>query len=146
MFLIPTAKPTPRRTPSPRVVLPEPPGGGSGRGAAPRARADERGAASDHLGHGQRAGDQLAGRKHVAGRDRVEQAQLDRLDVERGGELVHLRLVREAALHGAESAHRAARRVVRVDARAFDEDVVDAIGAGGEAAGIRRAPRVELDA
>jgi hypothetical protein len=26
MFLNPTAKPTPRRTPSPRVVLPAPPG------------------------------------------------------------------------------------------------------------------------
>ena len=50
MFLNPTAKPTPRRTPSPRVVLPAPPGSrdrvarqllGSGSG--------ERRAAADHL-------------------------------------------------------------------------------------------------
>ena len=47
MFLKPTAKPTPRRTPSPRVVLPAPPGrrigsrgsgSGSGMGIAAAAR------------------------------------------------------------------------------------------------------------
>ena len=40
--------------------------------------------------------------------------------LERGGELVHLRLVGEAGLHGAEAAHRAAGRVVRVGAVAVD--------------------------
>ena len=48
-------------------------------------------------------------------RQRVAPPQLDRVHLQRGGELVHLRLVREAGLHRAEAAHRAARRVVGVD-------------------------------
>ena len=77
------------------------------------------------------------GGQGVARLERVQQPQLDGVDVERGRELVHLRFVCEAALNSAEAAHGAARRVVGVDARAFDEDVVDVVRAGGEAAGVR---------
>ena len=94
-------------------------GGGSGRAAAPRgAGGCERGAAADHLRDRQRAGHPLPGRQRVAGGERVPEPQLDGIEAELGGELVHLRLVREARLHGAEAAHRAAGRVVGVDARA----------------------------
>ena len=121
MFLKPTAKPTPRRTPSPRVVFPAPPGSriasrgsssGSGSGSAAARRITSR--------VGQRARDHLAGGEHAARLERVQEPQLDRVDVERRGELVHLRLGREARLHGAEAAHRAARRVVRVDGEPVD--------------------------
>ena len=55
MFLNPTAKPTPRRTPSPRVVLPAPPGQPD-RLPRQRLRLGDRqlGGAADHLGDGQR--------------------------------------------------------------------------------------------
>ena len=56
---------------------------------------------------------------------------------ERGGELVHLRLVRERDLHGAEAAHRAARRVVRVGDERGQARVRHRVGAGGEARGVR---------
>ena len=54
---------------------------------------------------------------------RVAQAQLDRVELERGGEPVHLRLVGEAGLHRAEAAHRAAGRVVGVHDVAVDRRV-----------------------
>src|SRR5439155_9759459 len=50
-----------------------------------------------------RAGDLLARRQRAAGPERVQQPQLDRVDVERVRELVHLRLVSEADLDRAES-------------------------------------------
>ena len=118
MFLNPTANPTPRRTPSPRVVLPAPPG----------SRIASRGSASGS-GSGIAAARRITSRvgsepvttwpvaQRAARLERVQEPQLDRVDVERGRELVHLRLGREARLHGAEAAHRAAGRVVRVDAR-----------------------------
>ena len=116
MFLKPTAKPTPRRTPSPRVVLPAPPGSRiASRGSSSGVGRRHRRAALDHLGDRQRAGDHLARRKRVAAVERVQQPQLDRIELERRRELVHLRLGGEARLHRAEAAHRAARRVVRVD-------------------------------
>ena len=66
---------------------------------------------------GQRAGHDLAGRAasrpgSSAFRSRSSTGSMPEL----GGEQVHLRLVGEARLHGAEAAHRAARRVVRVHA------------------------------
>ena len=138
MFLKPTAKPVPRRTPSPRVVLPAPPGSRSGsRGSGSGARRLERGSGADHLGGRQRAVDPLAGRKRVARRERVQQPELDRVDPERRGELVHLRLAREAGLDGAEAAHRAARRVVRVDDRRLEPRVRHRVGAAGERGGVR---------
>ena len=70
----------------------------------------------------------LARRQVPPGCERVQQPQLDRIDVERRRELVHLRLGREARLHGAEAAHRAARRVVRVDAGRLDQRVATRTG------------------
>ena len=125
MFLKPTAKPTPRRTPSPRVVLPAPPGRRIGsRGSASGSGGGSAAARRITSATGSEPVITLAGRQHVARRERVQQAELDRVDVERRCELVHLRLVREARLHGAEAAHRAAGRVVRVDAGRFDQRVV----------------------
>ena len=138
MFLNPTAKPTPRRTPSPRVVLPAPPGSRIGsRGSASGSGTGIAAAARITSATGSEPVDHLARRQPVAGLERVEQPQLDRVDLERRGELVHLRLGREARLHGAEAAHRAARRVVRVDRRALDQRVVDAVRADGEGGGVR---------
>src|SRR5207244_12545001 len=97
----------------------------------------ERGRAADHLGDRERARDRLPGRQHVARLDRVQQPQLHGVDVERGGELVHLRLVREAGLDGTETAHRAAGRVVRVDTGALDQGVVDAVRPAGKGADVR---------
>ena len=138
MFLKPTAKPTPRRTPSPRVVLPAPPGSRSGsRGSSSGGGGSSAAARADHLGDRQRARDPLAGRQHVAGRERVQQPQLDRVDPERGGELVHLRLGGEAGLHGAEAAHRAARRVVRVDDGRLDQRVRHRVRPAANDGGVR---------
>src|SRR3954449_9835307 len=100
MFLKPTAKPTPRRTPSPRVVLPAPPGsrsgsrgsssgdGGSSAAAARIGSAAGRGArdrrpGTDRVGEGERAVDPLPGGEHVAGLQGVQEPELDRIDVER---------------------------------------------------------------
>jgi hypothetical protein len=44
----------------------------------------------------------------LVGRHRVADAQVDRVHVERRGQPVHLRLVGEGDLHGAEPAHRPA--------------------------------------
>src|SRR6266576_947525 len=93
--------------------------------------------AADHLRGRERAGDPLAGRERVAGCERVPETELDGVDAELGGQLVHLRLVREAALHGAETAHCAARRIVRVDAGALDERVLDRIRAAGKGRRVR---------
>ena len=98
-------------------------------------RLQSRGAADD-LGDRQRALDRLACRELAAGAERVEQAQLDGVDSERLGELVHLRLGREARLDGAEAAHRPAGRVVRVDARRLDQRVVDRVRPDREAGGV----------
>src|SRR6185436_12871799 len=100
MFLNPTAKPTPRLTPSPRVVLPAPPGKriasrGSGSGSGT-------GGAADHLRGRQDALDRLPGRQRVAAPECIQEPQLDRVDPELRRELVHLRLGGEAGLDGAE--------------------------------------------
>ena len=90
------------------------------------------GTAADDLRDRERAVDPLAGRQPVAGGERVAQAQLDRVELERAGELVHLRLVREADLDGAEAAHRAAGRVVRVHDGALDQGVLHLVRATRE--------------
>ena len=97
----------------------------------------ELGRAADHLRGRERAGHELARRQPVARPDRVQQAKLDRVDVERIREPVHLCLVREAALHGAEPPHRAAWWVVRVHARRLDQRVVDPVGPTREAGRVR---------
>ena len=139
MFLNPTAKPAPRCTPWPCVVLPAPPGQADrvARELLGRRRL-ERGRPADHLGGRERALDHLAGRQRVARRERVQQPELDGVDPERGGELVHLRLAGEARLHGAEAAHRAARRVVRVDAGRLDQRVRHVVRPAGERGRVRR--------
>ena len=130
MFLNPTAKPTPRWTPSPRVVLPAPPGrrigsrgsgSGSGTGIAAAARITS--------ATGIEPSSTCPVGSVSPGSMRVQQPQLDRVDPELGGEPVHLRLGGEAGLHGAEAAHGTAGRVVRVDDGAVDQRVVDPVGA-----------------
>ncbi len=96
-----------------------------------------RGAAPEHLLHGQRALDPLAGRQRVALRDRVLDAELHRIHLERDGELVHLRLGRETGLHGSEAAHRPAWGVVGENGAALDEGVRDVVGPGRERGGVR---------
>ena len=88
-----------------------------------------------------------------AGRQRVEEPELDGVDVERGRQPVHLRLGGEAGLHRAEAAHRSARRVVREHRGRLDQRVGDAVrparergrvgGDGGRAGRVR--PAVEQD-
>ena len=94
----------------------------------------ERRGSPDDLARGKRAGHDLAGRERAARLERVEQPELDGIDVERSCELVHLRLGGEARLDCAEPAHRTAGRVVRVDDEAVDVDVVDGIRSDGERA------------
>lgn len=53
--------------------------------------------------------DHLSGRQQGALLHGVELPELDRVHVQLGGQLVHLRLVGEARLDGAEASHRAAR-------------------------------------
>ncbi len=77
---------------------------------------------------------------------RVAQPQLDRVHLQRGGELVHLRLVREAGLHGAEPAHRAARRVVGVDDVGVDPRVRHLVRARARTRRRSSTPRSSEDA
>ncbi len=138
MFLKPTAKPVPRRTPSPRVVLPAPPGSRSGsRGSASGCRRLERSGTADHLGSRQRAIDALPGRQGVPGRKGVQEPQVDGIEPERPRELVHLRLGGEARLDGAEPAHRPARWVVGVDDGRGDVRVRNGVGPARKRRGVR---------
>src|SRR4029079_6945258 len=75
----------------------------------------DRGAAAEHFLHRQRALDALAGGKRVALPDRVHDPALDRSNLERDGDLVHLRLGGEAGLDGTEATHGAAGWVVGED-------------------------------
>ena len=138
MFLKPTAKPTPRRTPSPRVVLPAPPGSRIGsRGSSSGSGGGSAAARRITSATGSEPSIRWPVGSDVARRERVQQPELDRVDAERGGELVHLRLGREARLDGAEAAHRAAGRVVRVDARRLDQRVLDRVRPDRERGGVR---------
>src|SRR5205085_8593578 len=58
------------------------------------------------------AGDRLTGRQHRSRAQRVLDAELLWVEVQRRGQPVHLRLVSKACLDRPESAHRAARWVV----------------------------------
>ena len=109
--------------------------------------------AAQQLGHRRRAVHDLPGRRLAAHADRVAAAQLDRVHAQRRGQLVHLRLVAERGLHRAEAAHRAARRVVGVEAVAVDVHVRHHVRADAHGPGVadhgRRAggvgPAVEVD-
>ena len=74
----------------------------------------------------------------IAGADSVALAQLDRVDAERLGDFVHLRLEREVCLRRAVAAEGAGDRCVGVDAQPFDVDVRAAVQ---RAEGRRRRPR-----
>ena len=138
MFLNPSAKPTPRRTPSPRVVLPAPPGSRSGsRGSASGVGQRQRRGPADHLARRQRARDDLPVGSASPGSSAFRSRSSTGSIPSSVGEPVHLRLAREARLHGAEAAHRAARRVVRVDRRRLDQRVVDAVRPERERRGVR---------
>src|SRR5204862_7895780 len=58
-------------------------------------RERQRRAATDHFGDGRGSLDGLIGDDAVAVLERVSRAELDRIDAQRGGELVHLRFVAE---------------------------------------------------
>ena len=77
--------------------------------------------------------EQLPGRRAVARVERVAPADLPAVDPDQLGELVEHALHREVRLVDAEAAHRAARRVVRVDGRRLDVDVLDPVRAAGVA-------------
>ena len=93
--------------------------------------------ALEQLGHGRRPADRLARRQPALLGERVAQPQLDRVGVERAGELVHLRLVGEADLHRAEASHGAAGRVVGVDRVGVDQRAGHDVGAARERRGVR---------
>ena len=102
--------------------------------------------ARQQLFHGRRAAHGHAGRQRGAGRERVAAPQLDGVEPELGGQAVHLRLVGEAGLDGAEASHRPARRVVGVDHVGVDARVRHVVGAARERGRVgahgRRAGRV----
>ena len=103
----------------------EPPTGSSGSGSAAVSRM--------HRATGATFSTDLAGDQPVAGPHRVAQADLDRVEAARRGQLVHLALVGEARLHHAEAAHRPARQVVGAHRVAVDDGVralVRALGVG----------------
>ena len=75
-----------------------------------------------------RAVDDLPGRRLRALGHRVAAAQLDRVQAQRGRQLVHLGLVGERGLHRAETPHGPARRVVGVRAVRVDVHVGHHVG------------------
>ena len=131
------ATPTPRRIgpPSARLVV--------RRGR----RAHRRPAAAQRLEAGGQAGarGQLLGcRGQRADPQRVAQAELERIDAELAGEVVHQRLVGDRRLGHAEAAERARRRAVGVDRAAGAQDRADRVRThrmDRDAVGDGRAPR-----
>jgi hypothetical protein len=90
------------------------------------------------------AGERLAGRSRIAGTQRVAMAELQPVDAEPVGELVHQRLVGDGGLRHAEAAEGAGRRLVGVDRRAPGAHVGNGVGAhcmDRHAVGDGRSPR-----
>src|SRR5215210_28656 len=85
------------------------------------------------LGHRGGPGHLLPERERIPWLDRVLYAELDRVHAELPRQLVHLGLVGEAHLHGAEPAHRAAGWVVGVDHVGIHQRVRHLVWAAGEA-------------
>ena len=120
-MLNPTAQADACRTPSPWVTLETPPGSFTqvehpGRGLGQRHGLEPPRAARPPGRRPRRPGRWEVG----AGVHGVAQAQLDRVHALLGGQPVHLGLVGEAGLDGAEPAHGLARRVVGGDDGAVD--------------------------
>ena len=83
----------------------------------------------EYLDDRRRGVEQLpGGSQRVPAPQRVLDPQFDPVHAEDVGQLVHLRLVTEAGLHGAEPAHRPARRVVGLHRHAIDGHRVTAVG------------------
>ena len=105
--------------------------------AALRRPARALGGAVEHLDRADALAQDLPGRRHVAGHDRVAAAQLERVQAQFGRDAVHVALHRELGLRRAEAAERpVGRRVGRHAARA-DLHVGAAVGPGR----VERAPR-----
>jgi hypothetical protein len=97
--------------------------------------------AAQEFGDRRRGVDDLPGGHDRALRHRVALPELHGVQAERGGHLVHLRLVGEARLDGAEAAHGAAGRVVGVEGERLYLHVPDDVRAdaeGGRVADDRR--------
>src|SRR5918996_1770870 len=90
----------------------------------------------EQLGDGRRPLDGLTGGKYGSLAHRVPDAEVERIDPQRVGELVHLTLVCEAGLHRTEPSHRTARRVVRVRDERIDSRVRDVVGPARETRGV----------
>ena len=73
------------------------------------------------------AAEPLAGRRRVAGPQRVDLADADRIEAERFGDAIHVHFGRELRLRRAEAAKRAVGRRVRHHRAAADADVVAAV-------------------
>ena len=94
------------------------------------------GAGAQYLGDRCGTGDDLAGEQAVTGGQDVLHPQFDGIRAEGGGQAVHLGLVSDAGLDGAEAAHGPAGWVVGANDHALDVGTRDPVGAGGEAGGI----------
>src|ERR1700733_14507006 len=66
----------------------------------------------------------------------VEQANIDGIDAQGMGDIVHVRFVSEADLRRPEASHRAGHGFVRVDHKRFRLQVLDVVGSGGKDAGL----------
>ena len=100
--------------------------------------------ASRHCGEARECCEHLAGRRRVAGAQRVAMAELQAIDAEPVGQLVDHRLVRDRGLRHAEAAECAGRRTVGEDRLAPGAHVGHGIrprGVDRHAIGDRRAPR-----
>jgi hypothetical protein len=91
---------------------------------------------ADQPSHRGRLAHQLARRHAIAGAHRVAQAELEGIHAEALGEQIHLRLVAEAHLDGAEAAHGAVGAVVCAGVAGPDLQVWDPVGSGREDGGV----------
>ncbi len=91
---------------------------------------------AQQLGDRRRGVHDLAGGHDRALLHGVQLAELDRVHAQLRRELVHLGLVGEAGLDGAEAAHRATGRVVRVERDRLDVHVLQDVGTHREGGGV----------
>ena len=101
-----------------------------------RRRRGRRGDPTQQLGDRRGPLHNLAGGHRVAGLQGVADAQFHRVQADRRGEAVHLGLVAETRLDGAEAAHRPARRVVGVHDIGVHDDVGYVVRTDSEGGGV----------